>query len=1018
MDCLDENQLVAFVANALAPIERKAVEDELDRCESCRLLLCDWARMSIASEFGELAKGTDGSQPKGESNTSLRVGSHIDRFEIIDYLGAGGMGVVFRSHDPKLDREIALKLLRPHFRQNSAATQRLLQEAKTMAKLKHPNVLTIYDSGEEGELLYLAMELAPGGTLAEWIKQKQPSWQEIATIFADAASGLAAAHRENIVHRDVKPGNLLMDSRGVVRVSDFGLASEATDLARNSPSTIVGTIGYMAPEVLAGQQAREPSDQYSLCVSLFEALIGQKPFPGQTPEKYKSSLQAKPLDLSGIPKRLRPLLRRGLKKQPMERYESMHELEQALRSAARSRMLRIYALLATLLVGASLLAVVLISSSEETRKQCPRATKTVTEFWNAERAANIENVFAASKRSHALATWTASTIAINAYTEDWLDNQQSTCRATRISGEQSEALLDARTRCLQQQLRGLQSVLNTFDTADANIVDKSVALVDSLAEAESCSADRVLTWQSTEKRLPSDNERRTALQVQLAESNSLYVLGDYVGAEALSRKILSQSSAEQDIDLIAKAGANLGQALLKQQQPETATKALLEASNAAATIGDHELAAQIWIGMAIADGYYLDKVDAGMAYLRAAKSAIANVGELPLVEIRILQIQGLLQSSVDPVESLKLQQKALAMLRSLPGDHSKRIGDSLNLIGLTHRNSGDLANAESVLAEAKEVAIQSLGKDHPDLFQILIGLGKNLREQGKYDEAWSVLEEGRTLLKRSVGTETRDYADALTNLALVRLDKGEFEIANKLMDESIAIRKKSYGTDIRGLAEALVNLAAINFNTGNFTKAQGLYEESLVLMTQALGPVHLDLAIVHEGLGLIAVTNKKLDEGLRHYSLAQEILKSAKNQELRLSHLLVNVGYLQAEQGEFLESESSFLRAQILLEGKLGANHVQSAPILTGLGEANYQLKRYDKAKSYLLSSVKIQSEAKSMPHVLATTQLLLAYTLWDSKQDRPEALRLAREAKTVFEKYKHGLLTEVTGWISAREQE
>ncbi|MBL4632988.1 MAG: tetratricopeptide repeat protein [Kofleriaceae bacterium] len=177
--------------------------------------------------------------------------------------------------------------------------------------------------------------------------------------------------------------------------------------------------------------------------------------------------------------------------------------------------------------------------------------------------------------------------------------------------------------------------------------------------------------------------------------------------------------------------------------------------------------------MAIADGYYLDKIDAGMAYLRAANSAVSNSGGLPLVEVRILQIEGLLQSSVDLSAALMLQKQALQKLRELPGDHSKGISQSLNLIGLTYRNSGDLHNAEKVLIEAKELSISSLGRDHPDTFQIFIGLGKNLSAQGKYDEAWEVLEEGRQLLKRTVGAETRDYADALTNLALVRLETGE-----------------------------------------------------------------------------------------------------------------------------------------------------------------------------------------------------------------------------------------------------
>ncbi|MBL4632248.1 MAG: serine/threonine protein kinase, partial [Kofleriaceae bacterium] len=591
------------------------------------------------------------------------MGSHIERFEIIDYLGSGAMGVVFRAKDPKLDREVALKLLRPQFRQNKAAIRRLLQEAKTMAKLKHPNVLTIYDSGEEGELVYLAMELVSGGTLGEWLKREKPGWQEIVSTFADVASGLAAAHKEGIVHRDVKPGNLLIDSRGVVRVSDFGLASESTSRAQSESSTVVGTIGYMAPEVLSGVAASEASEQFSLCVSLYEALCGQRPFGGHTRREYESSLLGDAADFSRIPQSLRPVLRRGLMGNSTARYHSMIELEQALRNASRPRLSRGVVLMGGSLVLAAILAIVLMSASSPGRAVCPRATTTVAEIWNDERSATIKKGFLASGRSHALATWTTAAGAIERYTDDWLDSQQSSCRATLVSGEQSDSLLDARTRCLQKQLHSLQSVLGYFDKADANTVDKTLAFIGSLTAPESCSADRVLRWQSPTKLVQSDIQRRSELEFQLAESESLYVLGDYVGAERVCRDILGRTNAVQDVDVIAQAGAKLGQSLLKQMQPTAATKELTTASEAAATIGDHKLAAQIWIGMAIADGYYLDKIDAGMAYLRAAKSADSNSGGLPLVEVRILQIEGLLQSSVDLSAALMLQKQALEKLR-------------------------------------------------------------------------------------------------------------------------------------------------------------------------------------------------------------------------------------------------------------------------------------------------------------------------------------------------------------------
>lgn len=192
----------------------------------------------------------------------------VGRYEVRDHVGGGAMGTVYRAWDPMLDREVAIKVLRAH-----SANAEIQAEARMLARLVHPNVLTVFDMGVRDEQLWLAMELVREGNLRDWVSKRRPHWREVARRFAEAARGLAAAHSSGIIHRDVKPENLLLGDDGRTRVADFGLAVTAADAS----VPVAGTPSYVPPEVLAGGAPTPLGDQYALCVTFAELLLSSDP---------------------------------------------------------------------------------------------------------------------------------------------------------------------------------------------------------------------------------------------------------------------------------------------------------------------------------------------------------------------------------------------------------------------------------------------------------------------------------------------------------------------------------------------------------------------------------------------------------------------------------------------------------------------------------------------------------------------------------------------------------------------
>jgi Tol biopolymer transport system component len=277
---------------------------------------------------------------------ALAGGSTLGPYVIVAPLGAGGMGEVYRARDPKLDREVAVKVLPTHLEETSGALTRFEREAKAIAALSHPNILAIHDFGSDGGRTYAVMELLQGETLRERLRGGSLPARKALEAAAQIAHGLAAAHEKGIVHRDLKPENVFLTGDGRVKILDFGLAraapaasgsdTQSPTLARETdPGTIVGTVGYMSPEQVRGRDVDHRSDLFSLGAVLYEMLTGERAFARETAAETMTAIlkEDAPELARGAappPPALERLVRHCLEKRPEERFQSARDVAFAL----------------------------------------------------------------------------------------------------------------------------------------------------------------------------------------------------------------------------------------------------------------------------------------------------------------------------------------------------------------------------------------------------------------------------------------------------------------------------------------------------------------------------------------------------------------------------------------------------------------------------------------------------------------------------------------------------------------
>jgi tetratricopeptide (TPR) repeat protein len=510
-----------------------------------------------------------------------QTGDRIGRYRLIDRLGAGGMGVVFVADDPELDRRVALKLVRPEARSEPAIVAQvdLVVEAQAMAKLQHPNVVTVHDVGVDRGRVFVAMELVDGVTLRDWIAAERRPWRQVVTAFVGAARGLAAAHRAGLVHRDFKPDNVLIDRDGVARLADFGLARPPADHHERARA---GSPPYMAPEQHDGAPVTEAADQFAFAAALWEAVFGALPFAGNDVAELAAAKRLgriAPPPRGRAPAWLAAVLGRCLAPAPAQRFASLTALERALeRGLGRRRR----AVLATAVaVAAGAFAVGGLGASGVMVAPCGGAAGEIARTWNAEAR---DRVTGHLRGLGDYATGEAARLSgeLARFADGWAGSHRAACLAS-ARGELTAALYEQQLACLERSRMALEATLDVLAHVPRDRLSDAIVAARSLPDASRCRSEALVTG------LPAPPPARAADAGQLAselERVRIRTLAREPDAGAAAAAAVTRAEALGHAPLVARAYLIDGLALRLRDDAGPAIDALDRAASTALGAGD------------------------------------------------------------------------------------------------------------------------------------------------------------------------------------------------------------------------------------------------------------------------------------------------------------------------------------------------------------------------------------------------------------------------------------------------
>lgn len=770
----------------------------------------------------------------------------VGRYIVLEILGSGGMGAVYRVYDPKLGREIALKLLRPDLGASDPdAEARIVREAQAMAQLTHPNVLPVYDVEVLDDAVFITMECVDGVTLRTWLKQPRPT-HEVLDVFRRAGLGLAAAHAGGLVHRDFKPGNVLVGKDGQVRVMDFGLARSyldaddshcsirrATSLAPISPEitqsishdvlgtpltqvgAVVGTPPYMAPEQHDGQAPDAISDQFSFCVSLFEALYGTRPFPSRRIEELEATKKAGKIaelpSKHGVAPWLHSIVIRGLSPDPKARWPSMDALLQALADDPVRRRKRWLAVAAMVLATTGTAAAI-----AHERDRASHACDNV--------AAGIEATFDArvsSRLASALQTagvpepvWSRLRSDIEHRVASWADERRNACEASRIRHEQSTEMLELRSACLDAHRRQLAALLDALPTVTwpAPALERSATR---LGHASECRDRDTL---ELEYGPHEDRRRREATRDALASAQSLGDIGHL--DDALQAVLSAMVSAENEGDHIATARARLLHASLLVRRDD-ATAAAHEAEEAyflALRSGHDQLALRAAIVLVELCTGPLDDDATALAWGEHGLALLGRTSHPDAVVGRLLTHLGAAHVRMSNESALSLLERARTVTTAEDVESHAAVRLWLHIA----QRSDPIDAADPIVTSVLNEIDQRLGPEHVAAYTLVAELGRLELRRGHLESAIHWLRTAVDGFDRSLGAADPTTVRARTALGRALRQHGQWQAASDTLRHAMTSLEPQRHGDGRTMSRVRYELGETQLRLDDVTTATEL----------------------------------------------------------------------------------------------------------------------------------------------------------------------------------------------------
>ncbi len=779
---------------------------------------------------------------------AIHVGEKIGRFSILSQIGAGGMGRIFEAYDPNLDRRIALKLLRDAG--EDVHRQRLVREAQALARLEHPNVVTVHDVGTHQGSLFVAMEFVRGGTLKQWIGDNpvgsRARFDTAMRLLIDAGRGLMAAHQAGLVHRDVKPSNILIGDDGRARVADFGIAraldgnetrttqheipqrtdevlinTEESDSVLTRTGAAVGTPAYMAPEQFGSRSVSAAADQFAYCVTAWETLFGVRPFAGTNARALLHSIRKGDIRRPGdvdVNTAIETLIRRGLRHRPASRHHDLAELVHALETFAttgdtpRSRS---YIRWGLILGGTAFLASFSAYRFGQNKDVCAGAEAAFAEVWNDRHRSHAGAVVLSTGPAFAPGTWNRVERGIDSYATRWIAAHRDACEATEVRREQTPERMDERIGCLEDGKRGVRALLKLLETGDADVLARAEQVLVDLPSVEAC---------ETTTGVRTSAEDAPVLQL-VAQAASLRSAGRSDAALITIEQAVARLEESPSTGTRAKVLLEHGRSLAASARLRDSLPPLREAYTAAHSIGAATIATEAAIDIALRNDEVLGSADSVRTWLEIARSEGARSSddhayEFLRIEALLLRLQG------DESAATAAYERSIDVAKVDPARHPHAVRRLAEHLG---DRELDPARAVTLARRALELHAAYFGVEHPGAAVFENVLARNLSSAQQLEEAAVVAARGLQRTRAVVGSTHRDTSPYLVTQAHIACRSRDPARGVSLAEQAVALHS---GRNDRALLSALYVRQQCVRQT-NPQRAAVLAEE-LVLATSAL----------------------------------------------------------------------------------------------------------------------------------------------------------------------------------------
>ncbi len=917
---------------------------------------------------------------RGAGGQELAAGTGFGRFVILQAVGRGGMGEVYAAYDPSLDRKIALKLLRARPADGPSASDGnalLAREARAMAQLSHPNVVTVFEAGAVGDQVYLAMELIHGRTLRQWQRDGARGWRQVLEVYRMAGAGLAAAHAAGLVHRDFKPDNVLLSHEGVARVTDFGLArpldsARGEDDAKASPfaseegltrpGMVPGTPAYIAPERLRGSPADARSDQFSFCVALYEALYGQPPGP----------VNAAPVPSgAGVPAWVQRALVRGLAEDPLARWPSMEALLTALGQDPRPRWRRV--VLAAAAVGLAVATVVVGRwYAARGERRCRDAGLPIASVWDGARKDAVHRAFLASAKPYAERTWREVERTLDGYAAAWARSALEACEATHVARTQTAQELDLRMLCLSRRRTELAALVDVFEDADAQVMEKAVGAASTLRPLSLCQDAVALRSSAGVPEEPALRQAVADARAKLARSRALELSGRF--KEGLEVAVQVQAEAQAIGYRPLQAEALLQEGLMRSlagDRPK-AEALLRRAALEAMAARQDEVAAIAWTRLI---------------------GTLVNLNRLP--EARMADAL-----AVAAVEQLAGQPAHDELEAALEGARPSLLVDEPEQA---------LAHLRRALALQERLS----GPKHLRVAQLQLSIATSLRVLNRLEEGRESARRSLALREELLGQLHPSVATAHLELAWIAEALGDFSGEERHLQAALAIAEKLGSSQTRPLSA----LADLRRRQGRYAEAHGLQQTLLREAERTLGPGHLEAGKRWVAMAVNEADWGHLDDALAHAARGVAVVRREAAGGTALTLVELAYANILGRRGEAAAAQPLLRSCLARTERSAAEQPYELTLALVSVGVNELRLGQPEVAGQRLERAHALLQQGKQSPAVLAQVDFYRARARWEAGRDVDAALGIAKDAYAQLRQYNpaDAELRPMAEWLKRR---